>query len=455
MKRLAWVMAVVVMLAACDKAPDPGPAPSPQSLSPTLAHSALPVSSGDWPTYHHDNGRTGMAVGFPAVTGLSMSWRAKLDGAVYGQPLAIAGVVFAGTEHDTVYALDARTGKERWSVHLGTPVPRSDLPCGNINPLGITSTMAYDPVTGLLFALAETTGGRHTLYGIDAATGTVRVVRGAEPPHGDPIAHQQRSALTVLDGRVYIAYGGLAGDCARYIGSVVAVPTSGAGPILSYAVPTPREGGIWAPGGATVSHGRLLYAVGNGESTSRYDGSDSVLALTADLGLADRFSPSTWAADNERDLDLGSMTPAVAGGHVFVAGKRGIGYTLRPDKLGGIGGEVAQKPVCAGFGGAAVDGDIVYVPCDDGTAAVRIGSAGQIDVLWHTTAPVAGSPVLGGGGVWVVDYDGGMLYVLNPATGAVSHQLSVGAMPHFASPTLADGRAYIGTMTGVVAVVGR
>jgi polyvinyl alcohol dehydrogenase (cytochrome) len=281
------------------------------------------------------------------------------------------------------------------------------------------------------------------------------VVRGAEPPHGDAIAHQQRSALTVLDGRVYIAYGGLAGDCARYIGSVVAVPTSGAGPILSYAVPTPREGGIWAPGGAIVSNGRLLYAVGNGESTSEYDGSDSVLALTADLGLADRFSPSTWAADNARDLDLGSMSPAVVGGHVFVAGKRGIGYTLRADKLGGIGGEVAQKPVCAGYGGAAVDGDIVYVPCDDGTAAVRIGSAAEIDVLWQTSAPVAGSPVLGGGGVWVVDYDGGTLYVLNPGTGAVSHQLSVGALPHFTSPTLADGRAYIGTMTGVVAVVGR
>jgi outer membrane protein assembly factor BamB len=449
---LAWVAAGLTALVACDRSPEPGPEPSAQTFSPSPGSSPAAVADGDWPTYHHDNGRSGVAPGFPAVTGLSQEWQAKLDGAVYGQPLVIAGVVYAATEHDTVYALDGKTGAVRWSTKLGTPVPRSDLPCGNINPLGITSTMAYDSATGLLFAVAETTGGRHTLYGLDAASGKKEVVRVAEPPKGDPFAHQQRSALTVLDGRVYIGYGGLAGDCAKYIGSVVAVPTNGSGPTLSYAVPTTREAGIWAPGGATVHNGRLLYAVGNGESVKKYDGSDSVLALTTDLTLGDRFSPTTWIDDNDRDLDLGSMTPAVVGSYVFIAGKRGIGYTLSVDHFGGIGGEVAKASVCAGFGGAAIDGDTVFVPCRDGTAAVRIGADGQISVLWHTDAPTNGSPVLGGGGVWTVDYDGGVLYVLDPATGAVRQHLSVGKMPHFASPTLAGGRAYVGTMTGVVAV---
>src|SRR5205807_2250908 len=129
------------------------------------------------------------------------------------------------------------------------------------------------------------------------------------------------------NGRVYIAYGGLAGDCAKYLGSVVALPTTGNGPALSYAVPTPREGGIWTPGGATVHNGHLLYAVGNGESDSGYDGSDSVLSLDADVKLADRFSPAEWADDNDRDLDLGSMTPVVVNNFVFADGKRGIGYT--------------------------------------------------------------------------------------------------------------------------------
>ena len=51
---------------------------------------------------------------------------------------------------------------------------------------------------------------------------------------------------------------------------MVAAPTVGTGPLRNYAAPTSREGGIWATGGV-VLNGRLLFAVGNGESTSGYD----------------------------------------------------------------------------------------------------------------------------------------------------------------------------------------
>jgi len=233
---------------------------------------------------------------------------------------------------------------------------------------------------------------------------------------------------------------------------VVAVPTVGNGPVLSYAVPTPREGGIWAPGGGTVHNGRLLYAVGNGESTTGYDGSDSVIALDRDLKLVDRFSPSSWADDNDRDLDLGSLTAVVVNGYVFTDGKSGTAYTLRADKLGGIGGHVAQAPVCRAYGGPAVDADTVFVPCKDGLRAVQVDDSGQPHVQWNSAVRAAGSPVLGGGAVWLVDYDGGVLYALDPATGQVRQQLSVGTAPHFASPSLGHGRVYVGTLTGVTAV---
>ncbi|GIH14667.1 hypothetical protein Raf01_28390 [Rugosimonospora africana] len=452
---MAAAVALVAAAAGCGSEPAAGPTPSEQTIttpSGTTAASPGPVGDADWPTYHHDNARTGVAPGFPTLGTASVAWTSRLDGAVYGQPIVVGGMVYAATENDTVYALDPATGKAKWSRHLATPVPQHDLPCGNIDPLGITSTMVYDPATGLVFALAESTGGHHTLYGVDAATGTVRVVRAAEPPKGDPIAHQQRSALTLLDGKVYVAYGGLAGDCAHYIGSVVAVPTVGNGPVASYAVPTTREAGIWAPGGAAVLDGHLLYAVGNGESTSGYDGSDSVLELDPQLKLTDRFSPSTWADDNAHDLDLGSMSPAVVGTHVLIAGKRGTGYVLDGKHFGGIGGEVAKTEICKAFGGSAVNGDTVYVPCTDGTRAVRVDSAGKPQVLWHTTVPARGAPVLGGGAVWVVDYEDGLLYLLDPASGAVRQKLSIGTAPHFASPTLAGEQAYVGTLTGVVAV---
>src|SRR5262249_20627728 len=136
------------------------------------------------------------------------------------------------------------------------------------------------------------------------------------------------------------------------------LPTTGDAAPIRYHIPTAREGGIWATGGATLVGNRLMYGVGNGESTAGhdtgYDGSNSVIALDPDLKLVDRFTPSTWSEDNSSDADLGSMTPAVVGGYVYANGKRGVGYTLRPNHLGGIGGQVRQAYVCVAFGAAAV-----------------------------------------------------------------------------------------------------
>ena len=96
----------------------------------------------------------------PVGSALGVGWRAELDGAVYGQPLVIGNQVTAATENDTVYALSARDGHVVWSVSLGRPMPGSDLPCGDIDPLGISGTPAYDPDTGLvLWSLKPPTRG--------------------------------------------------------------------------------------------------------------------------------------------------------------------------------------------------------------------------------------------------------------------------------------------------------
>ncbi|GIH16866.1 cellulose binding domain-containing protein [Rugosimonospora africana] len=435
----------------------PTPSPTPTSASPTPSSSSPPPGNGDWPTYHRDNTRAGNATDLAPLSTLSVSWNSTLDGAVYGQPLVVRGHIFAATENDTVYALNPSTGAVVWSAHVGTPEPLSDLPCGDISPLGITSTMVYDPDTNRVFAVAETTGGAHTLFGINADTGAVEVRTAVEPPLGDAKAHQQRSALTLLNGRLYIPYGGLFGDCGNYIGSVVSVTTAGAGK-LSYSIPTTREAGIWGTAGAVVDNGHLLYAVGNGESVSGgYDGSDSVIALSPDLQRTDFFAPSDWATQNAGDQDLGSMTPAVVGQYVYTDGKAGIGYVLRRDSLGGIGGQVAQlNNGCDAFGGSAVSGNTIYLPCTTGPRAVTIDADGTPRELWRASnsVPAEGSPVIGGGAVWVVDYFGGVLYALNPATGAVLAQIRVGQAPNFTSPTLSGSHAYVGTRTGVTAVGG-
>jgi len=414
------------------------------------------LTPGDWPTYHLDNLRDGYQSRLNPLSTLSLDWNATLDGAVYGQPLVVHGMIFAATENDTVYALNRSTGAVVWSTHLGSPEPLANLPCGDIDPLGITSTMVFDPDTNRIFALAELLGGTHKLVGINAGTGAVEVQVSADPPLGDAIAHQQRGALTLLNGRVYIPYGGLFGDCGNYIGQVISFTTAGSG-LQSYAIPTTREAGIWGTGGAVVDNGNLLYASGNGAAESgTYDGSDSVIELSPSLQRLDFFAPTDWAGQNSGDADLGSMTPALVGGQfIYEDGKTNTGYVLKNGALGGVGGQIAELTnTCQTFGTAAIVGNTVYLPCTTGPQAVTIGSTGTPQQLWKSIVPAEGSPVVGGGAVWAMDYFGGELYALDPATGATKAQIQIGRAPTFASPTLMGDQVFVGTLSGVVAVGG-
>jgi polyvinyl alcohol dehydrogenase (cytochrome) len=462
--RLVLAAALGAGLAACSsgspRAPSTGPVPSthtvPATASAGTGATAYPAAA--WPQFDLSPARTGVAAGLPAAGHLSVAWRAALDGAVYGQPLVVGHDVIAATENDSVYAVDETTGRVAWRTHLGTPVPLADLPCGDIDPLGITGTPIYDRGNGLVYAVAETTGYRHVLFGLSVASGAVKVERDIPAPDGQPRYDQQRPALTIEDGRVYVAFGGLFGDCGPYVGSVVGIPVSGAGPLVSYRVPTAKGGAIWGTAGPVTGPGGTLYvSSGNGAATGgTFDGSDSVIALTPGLARTGIFAPATWAEDNANDFDLGSTQPALLpGGHLLSVGKRGTGYLLRTGHLGGVGGQIAEATVCRAFGAAAVSGTTVYEPCEHGGMTAVSTSGQAIRILWHGPAGAWGSPVVGGGAVWVNDWTSGTLYELDPATGSVRDTVSLGSpLPHFASLSLAGSLAFAGTDDGVTAVRG-
>jgi polyvinyl alcohol dehydrogenase (cytochrome) len=458
---LALIVAVTAVAGCSGGSADRANRPSggtmatpPERTASSLARLAGAPTS--WPVYHANAARSGYVAGLPPAGRLTLDWSRGLDGAVYGQPIAVGGMVIAATEHDSVYGLDRLSGRIRWRTHLGTPLPLAAQPCGDIDPLGVTSTPAYDPATGLVYVVAQVGRTGHVLAGLNPTTGRVRVRRGVPAPDRRPAFDQQRGALAAANGRIYVTFGGHFGDCGPYLGSVVGMPASGPGPIVSYLVPAASHGGIWAPAGPVIAKDGTVYVgVGNGATSPPYDFSDSVTALSPRLRRTGFFAPTTWMADNSADADLGAVAPALVGAWIVPVGKSGTGYLLRAGHLGGIGGQVARSPVCAAFGGAAVVGTTVYVPCaGGGPAAVRVLDR-RLRLLWRGPGSADGSPVAGGGAIWVTATGPGILYELSARTGQASHEIRLGAtLPHFASPTLSGRLVLIGTLNGVVAVAG-
>lgn len=213
----------------------------------------LATAGAGWPTDHGDNLRSGNTTSASPFKKFTTGFMRRLDGSVYGSPILTTHYVVVATENNTVYALDPASGAVRWSRHLRSPISdTSVLACsGNIRPTGITGTPAFDPVTGRVFVVTITSnatlGVVHELWGLDADKGTVQLSKRVEVPGTDPKAEQQRPALAVDRGNVYIAFGGLDGDCGNYKGAVLAIKANGAGGGRAYVVPTPREGAIWPP----------------------------------------------------------------------------------------------------------------------------------------------------------------------------------------------------------------
>lgn len=130
-----------------------------------------------------------------------------LDGDVYGQPLVYGSNVYVATENDTVYALSAATGQVVWSRHLATPVPSTDLPCGDIDPsVGITGTPVIDPAPGAIYVVADTLNGstiQHQLFGLNLSDGspTAGLPIGVDPAGSIAKNQLQRAALALDAGR--------------------------------------------------------------------------------------------------------------------------------------------------------------------------------------------------------------------------------------------------------------
>ena len=478
---LAAVACVALLLFGCTPSQPAGPHPSTpgrqHSTRPTPAPSDSPPpvpltlpGVNAWLGYHADHGRTGAAATPPGVSfsPIRTAWTDDLGGAVYGQPVVADGRVIAATENNRVVALDPAGGQVIWSATIGRPLTdvQSAAGCGDIDPLGVTSTPVVDIGKGTVYVVAEVSDGNgtvhHQLEGLSVATGRVLLSERIDPPlPGGERAVQllQRASLALANGRVYVSYGGNFGDCGDYHGWVVGVSESGPPRMVTFeSAPDGHGGAIWQGGGAPAvdARGDLYVATGNANPDPPEGGPDpvtyaeSVVQLSPDLHPVAAFKDARAGGDE----DFGTGNPVLLpGGRVFAVGKTNIGYVLRQ---GDLGQQAAIHGICGSDpdGGPAYDAatNSVFVPCRD-------GGIQQVDLTRNTVVRrlhgANSAPILIGSTVWAAQYPDGRLSQFDIASGRLLQQIDVGSsVPHFVSPSTALGRIFLGTDSGVAAFSG-
>ena len=315
----------------------------------------------------------------------------------------------------------------------------------------------------------------------------------------------QRAGLLLANGRVYVAFAGYA-DTDPYHGWVFAYDAHTLRRVAIFNdTPNGGEGGIWQAGWgpAADTNGNVYVASGNGDWNANVGGTNSnygtsYIKLRPDLTVDDWFTP--W---NQKDLlddqDLGSTgLMLIPGTHLLVSGdKQGTFYLVRQDAMGHYNAhgdtQIAQSfKATAGpnHGGTVYwdgpSGAHVYVWSynDDLKAFSMSGGAFLTTPSSQSTMtiPPSGFP----GAMLSLSANGsaagsGIVWALHPYSGDASRGTAggilrafdasdvrkelwdsrqdagrddVGTFAKFNAPTIANGKVYVPTFSGYLAVYG-
>jgi outer membrane protein assembly factor BamB len=340
--------------------------------------------------FHNDGARLGWNARETALTPATVKsptfgklWERELDGGVPGSPLYVDGlevggqkraVVYATTDCNSVYALDASTGEIIWA-HKRLAEPLSDAQFtgswfGN-GKHGILSTPVIDMATGTLYACGVRARGFKQLYvvwALDISTGAMRsgwpiVLKGTYK--GKPFVPgqvMQRGALSLVDGWLYVPFGGR-GDVPPWRGWLFGIDTRHpeASQRAFCSSPYTDGAGIWSGGGvANDAQGDLFIATGNGDFDGNRGGDNLSQSVVRFHGgrpdfdfhgqKTDIYTPANYKFLDDEDEDLGGATPLILPDFpgtttphlLFTGGKDGLAYLLNRDNLGGTGGEIQK-----------------------------------------------------------------------------------------------------------------
>ena len=512
-------------------------------LAGTEWHARGQAVSSDVVTHHNDNERTGQNLNEMVLTlsNVNSSSFGKVgflaaDGKVDAQPLYLSAVpipgqglhnvVYAATEHGSLYAFDADTGTLLWRTSLlgSGETPSDARNCGQVTPeIGITSTPVIDRTrgpNGTIYAVAMSKNAANTyvqrLHALDIATGAELAVSpqpieasvagtGAGSAAGrlpfDPKQYEERAALLLLNGVVYTTWTSHC-DIPPYTGWILGydAATLAQRSVLN-VTPNGSGGAFWQAGGGPAADalGNIYLMAGNGTFDTTLDAGgfpnrsnfgNAFLALSTiptspGLAVSDYFATFDTVAQSAVDLDLGSggpiVIPALTDSSlqtrrlVVGAGKDRRIYVLDRDRMGKF--DPSRNNIYQELGGALAGGvfsvpayfdNTVYFgavgdaikafPISGGRlastpssrtatafvypgATVSISANGVSDaILWavQNTSPAVLSA-----------YDARNLARELYNSNQAPERDRFGAGNKFITPTIANGRVYVGTPTGV------
>jgi hypothetical protein len=297
-----------------------------------------------------------------------LNFNGAITGNVHAQPLYIedgpnGAMVVVVTASNNVYALHADTGTVIWSRTDIGPAVTSGLPCGNINPVGIIGTPVVDLASRSLFfdALIDGTPKKHFVFSLNVDTGAtnpnwpvdLNATANYNGTQFTSLVQEERGALALVNGIVYLPFSGYFGDCGTYHGWVVGVDINNPSNVMAWATDA-IGGGIWGHSGV-ASDGTNMFVITGNTFTSPGDpwsGGEAIVRFQAGPVFSDFWAPNNWQNLDNGDTDLGGCSAilidapgATPSTLVLALGKDGNAYLLNRNNLGGVGAPVTQLSV--------------------------------------------------------------------------------------------------------------
>jgi hypothetical protein len=444
----------------------------------TVSAAGTPSRGTDVLTYKNDLSRSGQNLTESALTtanvtssGFGLLRNLTVDGKVDAQPLYLSAlnisggthnVVYAATEHESVYAFDADTGSTLWQVSLlKSGETTSDIHgCNQVVPeIGITSTPVIDRSAGAhgtLFVVAMSKDGsgnyHQRLHALDVTTGAELLSGPTEISASVALSgggtntfsagqYEERSALLLSAGTLYLSFTSHC-DAAPYSGWVLAYAESTLAQksVVNIGPNSASGPAIWMAGGgpAADSAGNVYLLSANGAFETMLDANgfpnkmdfgNSFIKISTSGGaliVADYFAMSNEVAESSGDVDLGSG-----------------GAMLLPD-LNDSSGTTQHLVV-----GAGKDGNIYVVSRD----SMGKFNAGTNNIFQQLNGVVSGgifsTPAYFNGNVYYGDV-GGSLKAFPISNAKLAALPSSQSTTHFAFPGTAAAVSANGASNGIV-----